>query len=198
MLCKEFLLDFWYATDLVSISCIEVLRVRQDNNQISSCWMLWFASPTTYRTSRFVRKRIDRLFSASMWANMLLHLVLELEVRVEEYSALSSKAPSDRNHLSAFGIGRHNLIGMTDGPLFGAAFTGIAAISMMMCFLRSLRSGTLVRYAQGRPWRCGPWVRCARKASPGCDDLHKWNSALLLRQRIAPNCWERRIELNFC
>ena len=109
-LCKEFWLDFYQS------HVSKFLRVRQDNIQISSCRMLWFASPTTYRSSRIVRKRIDRLFSASMWANILLHLVLELEVRVEEFSALSSKAPSDRNRLTAFGIGRHNLIGMTDGP----------------------------------------------------------------------------------
>ena len=100
--------------------------MRQDNIKISPFLILLFASPTTYRSSRIVCKRTDRSFSASIWANFLLHLVLELEVRVEEYSA--SKAASVEIHLSAFGIGRQNLfsIGVTDGPLFGgAAFTGI-------------------------------------------------------------------------
>ena len=75
--------------------------------------------------------------SASISANVLLHLVLELEVRVDEYSVLSSKAASDRNHISAFGVGRQNLssIEMTEVLLFGgAAFTGIVAFSMMICF----------------------------------------------------------------
>ena len=43
---------------------------------------------------------------------------------------------------------------MTDGLLLGgAAFTGIVAFSVMICFLWSLGCGTLARYAQGRPVR---------------------------------------------
>ena len=46
----------------------------------------------------------------------------------------------------------------------------------------------------------GPFVRCSRTVSPGCENLlHKCECALLLQQRIAPNrVSERRIDLNPC
>ena len=57
--------------DLVLTSNIEVLVVRQDNVQISSCLMLLLASQ-----------------------------VRELEVPLEQFLVLSSKAASDEKHLS--------------------------------------------------------------------------------------------------
>ena len=43
---------------------------------------------------------MSRSVSASVWANMLPYLVLELEVRVDEYSVLSPTAASDRIRIS--------------------------------------------------------------------------------------------------
>ena len=62
---------------------------------------------------------------------------------------------------------------MADGPLIrGAAFTGLVPFSMMICFLLSLGSGTLVRYAQGRPWLCVLWSFCSLLAHfLGCKNL---------------------------
>ena len=78
---------------------------------------------------------------------------------------------------------------MTDGPLCGsAAFTGIVALTDD---LFSIGHSFLV-LCSGMHTVChgcaffGPCVRCS--VSPGCENLlHKSESALLLRQRVAPN-----------
>ena len=57
-------------------------------------------SISNYRSSRIVPKRIARSFSVSISANTLLHLVLELEVRIEEFSVHASEAASSHMHIS--------------------------------------------------------------------------------------------------
>ena len=80
-------------------------------------------------------------------------------------------------------------VGVTDSPPVGGAAFTVIIFSMMICFLWSFDSGTLVRYAQVRTLQCVFWsFRCSRRVSPGSENLlHKRECALNLRQRIAPN-----------
>ena len=141
--------------------------MRQDNIQISSYLMRLLAFPPTYRSSRIVRKRIIRSLSASILANILTHLVLELELRLEEYSVLRKRLQVAFN-LRAFGERRQNLscIGMTDG-LLEVQLSLESLLSQCSVFF-----GHLVLVL----WLCihrvflgcasfGPVVRCSRRVS---------------------------------
>ena len=83
--------------------------------------------------------------------------------------------------------GNHNLlsIGMTDGLLCGgAAFTGIflkkrpgfVGHLMLTLWLDSRRVSH--RYASIHSGKCGPFVHCSRRISPGCQNLFHREKAL--------------------
>ena len=111
--------------DRVFVSCVEVLGVRQDNIQVSSCLPLLSASPTTYRSSSSVRNRKYRSFSAFSCRPIYCSILFSNSRLVSKNNLCMSfeSGLQMRTSLSAFGIDRHNFppIGMTDGPSFGGA-----------------------------------------------------------------------------
>ena len=78
---------------------------------------------------------------------------------------------------------------MTDGPLFGgAAFTGIIAFSMMICFLWSLGSGTFRQVCTRSPLAVRLLLVARAKSLLAVRIFFtKGDGALPLRQRMAPN-----------
>ena len=104
------------------ISCIEVVRVRQDNIQN----LILFDAPGNISThaSKFqncTSENYSIILCFSLGQYHCSNLVLELEVRVDEESVHASKAASDRTNLSpvlSAKVARIFLsIGMTDVPL---------------------------------------------------------------------------------
>ena len=137
-------------SDLEKILCTEVLHGSRQYANVT-CLMFVLASPTTYRRSGIVRKRISRSLSASIWANILIHKVL---VRDEEYSVLLRKGLQFtyislcfRNKLPETFFHRNDWWTFD----WRCSFHGNCAFSLMICFLGALGSGTLVQNAQSRP-----------------------------------------------
>ena len=95
-------------------------------------------------------------------------------------------------------------MGMTGGPHCGnAAFTEIVPLSIMASCLWSLGVALWLdsrRVSNGfesfQSGKFGPFVRCSRRVSHGCEKSSSQREcALLLQQRIAPNrVSEKRID----
>ena len=104
--------------------------------------------PTTCRHFKIVFWDADHTFFTTNWANLLLHMFLEHEVRVEASSLLSSTAASDCDRNSV----KPEKGATSGGPFGSAAFTGIGTLSIMACVLWSHGGCTLVGFAQGLTW----------------------------------------------
>ena len=199
---KELWINFkCAAVTFQCISCTEVLRMRQDNIQISSCLMLQLSFPPTNRSSRIVREIIYCLklgqktapSCSRPWGSCRRKFCVVFESGIRSQSWLS---PFWKRSPASF-FNRNDwwsLVWMCNFH-WDRCFLTDDLFSFGHSFL-VLCSG-MHKVCHGCAF-FGPHARCSRRVSPCCENLfHKGESALLLRQRIAPNwVYQRRIDWN--
>ena len=98
----------------IKVGSVHPTKTKKNNEQLT--WCRQGSDGTAQRKTHNTKIEQGQSFTASMLTNMLLHLILEHDVRVEECSVLTFKLASDRIHISAF-VGGEGVQGVL--TLFG-------------------------------------------------------------------------------